>query len=148
MLRGIFKVFFSTPENDFHFQTWYSIIVYQNIYQLKKFGGLKNNQYRVVALELNMVNFLKKVTSFKNVLFYVYFDIYLSKKAQQYIWVCFDALLVIILHEFISKIWCLITVFSEVCKTSTVAFFNTMKWQVKSWWRINYPYHMLIWYVR
>ena len=148
MLRGIFKVFFSTPENNFHFQTWYSIIVYENIYQLKKFGGLKNYQYRVVALELNMVNFEKKVTSFKNVLFYVYFDIYLLKKGQQYILVCFDALLVIFSQEFISKIWYLITVFSEVCKTSTVAFFNTMKWQVKSWWRINYPYHMLVWYVR
>ena len=61
------------------------MIVYENIYRLKKFGGLKNNLYRVVALEVNMVNFEKKMTSFKNVLFYVYFNIYLSKKAQQYI---------------------------------------------------------------
>ena len=147
MLRGIFKVFFSTPENNFHLQIWYSMIVYENIYRLKKFGGLK-----IICTELLPLKWiwsiLKKMTSFKNVLFYVYFDIYLSKKAQQYIWVCFDALLVTILHEFISKIWCLITVFSEVCKTSTVTFFHTMKWQVKPWGMINYPYHMLVWYVK
>ena len=148
MLRGIFKVFFSTPENNFHLQIWYSMIVYENIYRLKKFGGLKNNLYRVVALEVNMVNFekkwpLSKMSYFMYILTYV-----CQKKAQQYIWVCFDALLVIILHEFISKIWCLITVFSEVCKTSTVTFFHTMKWQVKPWGMINYPYHMLVWYVK
>ena len=57
------------------------MIVYENIYQFQKVWGSKNNLYRVVALEVNMVNFEKKMTSFKNVLFYVYFDIYLSKKA-------------------------------------------------------------------
>ena len=75
--KGNFKVFLSTPENVFYLKTKYSRIVYEKTYYLKKFRGLKSQQYRVVALEVKMVKFKKKMTSFKNVLFYVYFDLHL-----------------------------------------------------------------------
>ena len=55
--KGNFKVFLSTPENVFFLKTKYNMIVNEKNYYLKKFRGLKSQQYRVVALEVKMVKF-------------------------------------------------------------------------------------------
>ena len=41
---------------------------------MRKIDDLKKYVGRVMALDVNMVNFSKILTSFKNVIFYVYFD--------------------------------------------------------------------------
>ena len=48
--------------------------------QVRKFDDLKKYVGRVIALDVNMVNFNKILTSFKNVIFYVYFDMNLPEK--------------------------------------------------------------------
>ena len=48
--------------------------------KVRKFDDLKKYVGRVIALDVNMVNFNKILTSFKNVIFYVYFDMNLPEK--------------------------------------------------------------------
>ena len=80
------------------------MILYYINCKVRKFDDLKNNIGRVISLDENMVNFNKILTSFKNVIFYVYFDMNFPEKLYNMFLGSFKVSLMIFLHEFINKI--------------------------------------------
>ena len=80
------------------------MILYYIYCKVRKFDDLKKYVGRVIALDVNMVNFNKILTSFKNVIFYVYFDMNFPEKLYNMFLGSFKVSLMIFLHEFINKI--------------------------------------------